>query len=74
MSPENAKSTESILKEKTEKSKANGIEHEFRMYLGAHHGFAVRADEDDKDEAERGKQAEAQAVSWFQRWFASPPP
>jgi dienelactone hydrolase len=72
MSPDQAKQTESILKEKTEKAQAKGIEHEFVMYNGAHHGFAVRADEDDKEEAERGKQAEAQAVRWFEKWFANP--
>jgi dienelactone hydrolase len=74
MSAEQAKQTESILKEKTEKGKARGIEHEFVMYLGAHHGFAVRADEGDKEEAERGKKAEAQAIGWFERWFTNPPP
>ena len=74
MSPEQAKQTEEILKTKTEKSKDQGIEHEFVMYHGANHGFAVRADEEDKEEAERGKQAEAQAVKWFTRWFANPPP
>lgn len=31
----------------------------------------VRADEDDKHEAEQGKKAEAQAVAWFTRWFAN---
>ena len=74
MSAENAKQTEQILKDKTEKGKSEGIEHEFVMYQGAHHGFAVRADEEDKEEAERGKKAEAQAVKWFERWFANPPP
>lgn len=73
MSPENAKQTEEILKAKTQKTKAEGIEHEFVMYHGVHHGFAVRADEDDKHQAEAGKKAEAQAVAWFGRWFANPP-
>lgn len=74
MSPENAKQTEEILKAKTAKSKDQGVEHEFVMYEKAHHGFAVRADEEDVEEAERGKKAEAQAVEWFKRWFAGPPP
>ncbi|KAK3716038.1 hypothetical protein LTR37_006768 [Vermiconidia calcicola] len=74
MSAEQAKQTEEILKQKTEKKMDEGIEHEFVMYPGAHHGFAVRADENDKDEAEKGKQAESQAVKWFTRWFANPPP
>lgn len=41
MSPENAKQTEEILKAKTAKTKDSGIEHEFVMYKGVHHGFAV---------------------------------
>jgi len=44
------------------------------MYEKAHHGFAVRADKNDVEEAKRGKKAEAQAVAWFTRWFANPPP
>lgn len=43
MSAEQAKQTEGILKEKTQKGQAGGIVHEFVMYHGAHHGFAVRA-------------------------------
>ena len=37
MTPEQAKQTEEILKDKTSKSKDQGIEHEFVMYHGAHH-------------------------------------
>lgn len=64
-----ADQTRDILKAKSAKSKDQGIEHEFVWYEGAHHGFAVRASEDDKEEAERGKKAEAQAIAWFSRWF-----
>lgn len=32
-----------------------------------------RADEDEKDEAERGKKAEKQAIDFFARWFSNPP-
>lgn len=92
MSADNAKQTEEILKSKTAKTKDQGVEHEFVMYEGVHHGFAgksdilrgsqrgcangfvVRADEDAKHEAEAGKKAEKQALSWFTRWFANPPP
>lgn len=74
MSPENAKQTEDVLVAKTAKTKDQGVEHEFVMYEKAHHGFAVRADQDDIEEAERGKKAEAQAIAWFERWFAQPPP
>ena len=73
MSPDQAKQTEEVLTKKTDRQKAEGIEHEFVMYHGAHHGFAVRADENDKEEAERGKKAEEQAVKWFGRWFTNPP-
>ncbi|KAF2171983.1 hypothetical protein M409DRAFT_18214 [Zasmidium cellare ATCC 36951] len=74
MSADNAKQTEEVLKSKTAKTKDQGVEHEFVMYKGVHHGFAVRADEDAKHEAEAGKKAEEQAVNWFTRWFANPPP
>jgi hypothetical protein len=74
MSAENAKQTEDVLVAKTAKTKDHGVEHEFVMYEKAFHGFAVRADEDNVEEAERGKKAEAQAISWFGRWFAGPPP
>lgn len=33
---------------------------------------SFRADEEDKEEAERGKEAEKQAIDFFTRWFASP--
>lgn len=41
MSPAQAKQTKEILEEKTAKQKPAGIEHEFVMYDGVHHGFAV---------------------------------
>lgn len=69
MSAENAKQTEEILKAKSAETKDKGVVHEFVMYKGAHHGFAVRADEEDKEEAARGKKAEEQAVAWFSKWF-----
>jgi dienelactone hydrolase len=71
MSPENAKQTKEILAAKTAKSKDQGVEHEFVMYEGAHHGFAVRADENETHEAAQGKKAEAQAVAWFKKWFSA---
>lgn len=74
MSTDNARVTREILEKKTAKTKNEGIEHEFVLYEGAHHGFAVRADEDQLHEAEQGKKAEAQAVAWFSRWFKNPPP
>lgn len=74
MSADQAKQTKQILEKKTAETKAFGVEHEFVMYDGAHHGFAVRADENEKEEAEKGKKAEKQAVDWFTRWFSKPPP
>lgn len=74
MSAEQAKQTKEILAAKTAKTKDQGVEHEYVMYEGANHGFAVRADEEDLHEAEQGKKAEAQAVAWFGMWFAKPPP
>lgn len=40
MSPEQAKQTEEILMKKNEEMRGKGVEHEFVMYHGAHHGFA----------------------------------
>jgi len=74
MSADNAQQTKEVLTAKTAKTKDHGFEHEFVMYDGAEHGFAVRADENEKHQAEQGKKAEDQAVNWFSRWFARPPP
>ncbi|KAF2774152.1 hypothetical protein EJ03DRAFT_386529 [Teratosphaeria nubilosa] len=74
MSPAQAEMTKATLAAKTAKTKDQGVEHEFVMYHGAHHGFAVRADEEDREEAERGKKVEDQAVAWFGRWFERRPP
>ena len=64
-----AKQIEDILKAKTAKTKDQGVEHEFVMYEDVHHGFAVRADENEGYERECGKKAEDQAVRWFTKWF-----
>lgn len=64
-----AKQIEGILKAKTAKTKDYGVEHEFKMYEGVHHGFAIRADENEGHEKECGKKAEEQAVQWFTKWF-----
>lgn len=39
---ENAKQTEEILNAKNKKREVEGVEHEFVMYKGVNHGFAVR--------------------------------
>jgi len=72
LSKEQADETKKILNAKSSKSKdTTGVEHELIWYPGAHHGFAVRADEKDTEEAARGKAAEQQAVDWFNRWFSA---
>jgi dienelactone hydrolase len=74
MSKPNAKVTREILERKNKENLSEGkavpVQHEFVLYDGVHHGFAVRADEDAKLEAEAGKKAEAQAIAWFTKWFA----
>lgn len=74
MTPDKAKTAKEVLAAKTAKTKDQGVEHEFVMYDGVHHGFGVRADEEDEVEAEQGKKAEKQAIEWFKRWFTNPPP
>ncbi|KAL1297365.1 hypothetical protein AAFC00_004905 [Neodothiora populina] len=69
MSREQGELTREILEKKTQS--VDGAQHEFIWYEGATHGFAVRADENDVEEAQRGKQAEAQAIRWFTKWFAA---
>ncbi|KAK4996069.1 hypothetical protein LTR66_004238 [Elasticomyces elasticus] len=71
LSKDQAFQVRDILAAKSAKMKDSGVEHEFEMYEGAHHGFAVRCDEEDKEEAAQGKKAEEQAVRWFERWFSS---
>lgn len=39
---ENAKQTEETLGAKNKRQEVAGVEHEFVLYRGAHHGFAVR--------------------------------
>ncbi|KAL2814263.1 Alpha/Beta hydrolase protein [Aspergillus granulosus] len=44
---------------------------EVRVYVGAGHGFCVRADTTNKDSSRQAEEAEEQAVGFFQRIFAS---
>lgn len=46
-----------------------GDVHEVVVFPGAKHGFAVRGPPDDEKAVEQGKQAEDQAVKWFEKWF-----
>jgi len=66
-----AEQTRDILEGKTAKGKGVGVAHEFVWYEGAHHGFAVRASEEDKKQAAKGEMAAKQAIEWFKRWFAA---
>lgn len=43
---------------------------ETKIYYDAGHGFAVRAHPDTKDKERSAAEAEDQAISWFNRWFA----
>ena len=52
-----------------EELRGEGVKSECRVYGGATHGFAVRADER-KDEKKQAAAAEEQAVEWFQKHFA----
>jgi len=74
MPPAAATQTKEILAKKSARAVETGVEHEFVMYKNVDHGFAVRADEDEKVSAKAGKDAELQAVRWFERWFAKPSP
>jgi dienelactone hydrolase len=51
-------------------TKKNQGEHEFVLYEGAHHGFAVRGSDTDAKESQQGLDAEEQALKWFNKWFS----
>lgn len=46
-----------------------GIEAEVRVYEGARHGFAVRADKGDEGQSRSAVGAKEQALGWFGRWL-----
>lgn len=74
MSRENGDLAKKILDGKNKRDEdggEGGEKYEFVWFEEAKHGFAVRADEQDLEEAERGRQAEEQALNWFERWFAA---
>lgn len=50
------------------------VESEFRIYPGAGHGFAVRADPMNEKVMEQSKEAEEQAMAWFGKQFAKRSP
>jgi len=51
-------------------TKKNQGEHEYALYDGAHHGFAVRGSKTDEKESKQGLEAEDQAINWFNKWFS----
>lgn len=72
MNVKNGKETEKLFGEMNrkavEKDGIKAVVHEYKWYEGFH-GFAIRADENDKVGAASGKKAEDQAVQWIARWF-----
>ncbi|KAF1810304.1 dienelactone hydrolase family protein [Eremomyces bilateralis CBS 781.70] len=55
-----------VLEEALRQNPAGG---EVKVYEGATHGFAVRANPHVPKENEQGIEAEDQAISWFTRWL-----
>lgn len=51
-------------------AKKPDVETEVKIYPGAGHGFAVRADPNTKDAVRQAGEAEEQAVAWFKKQFA----
>ncbi|KAI4119312.1 MAG: hypothetical protein LQ338_007296 [Usnochroma carphineum] len=67
------KTIRGIFDRKNAEVERNGKEtprFEIRTVQGAKHGFAVRCDMDNKEEAAQEQIAEEHAVEWFRRWFA----
>ncbi|MCJ1286538.1 hypothetical protein MMC26_005884 [Xylographa opegraphella] len=59
------------MKEILEKKNADeGAKHEVVIIPGATHGFAVRGNPYEEKAIEHGRQAEVQAIDWFNKWFA----
>jgi dienelactone hydrolase len=46
------------------------VDCEVRIYEGAKHGFAVRANPKDEGQTKSVGEAEVQALAWFTKWFA----
>ncbi|KAI9761244.1 MAG: hypothetical protein M4579_001164 [Chaenotheca gracillima] len=49
------------------------VEHETVLYQGAKHGFAMRGNQENREERVAGLQAVDQAVAWFVRWLHHTP-
>lgn len=52
------------------KNADEGEKHEVVVIPGATHGFAIRGNPYEEKSVEHGRQAEKQAIDWFNRWFA----
>ncbi|MCJ1476963.1 hypothetical protein MMC13_005633 [Lambiella insularis] len=52
------------------KNRDGGEKHEVVIIPGATHGFAVRGNPFEDNAIEHGRQAEKQAIDWFNKWFA----
>ena len=53
-----------------QKNRDEGAKHEVVIIPGATHGFAVRGNPYEEKAIEHGRQAEVQAIDWFNKWFA----
>ncbi|KAL5333015.1 Alpha/Beta hydrolase protein [Aspergillus crustosus] len=61
---------EVIKKVVERKAASEGIDGEVRVYVGAGHGFCVRADTAVEESGRQAGEAEDQAIEFFQKWFA----
>ena len=61
---EDVRRIEGLLGEKKD------VESEVRVYEGAKHGFAVRADPRDEGQTRSAVESQKQALEWFGRWLA----
>lgn len=66
------KQIQEVFERKNSEERAGKGQERFEINVieGARHGFAVRCDMDNKDEAAQEQRAEDHAVEWFKRWFA----
>lgn len=60
---EDVRRIEGLLGENTD------VESEVRVYEGAKHGFAVRADPKDEVQTKSAVESQKQALEWFGRWL-----
>ncbi|KAI4137329.1 MAG: hypothetical protein L6R39_007347, partial [Caloplaca ligustica] len=64
------KNEEGKMAKAEEEGKETPTRYEIKVVEGAKHGFAVRCDMENSEEAAQEQIAEEHAVEWFRRWFA----